>query len=282
MRTLAEYLPQVTAALDAEPESRLAISLDLLNNTDDVWDIGLDLVENYAGSADLAELADVQAYDVSRFRRATGILNGEVLLDGTSYLNLAGNVRALGGSLRTDNTDAAARELVARIIANERVLGWLTSARYGQKIRRLAFGYRGGPDLEANIAHIEATLDSDPDGRLALSLDNLLACEPGRPIGIELIQEYARETDPAALSGELAADVARLRRATAILRGRITLGGMTYSNLQANVHDMMASLSNFATSTEARDLAMRIASAVPSLAADIAVDIADSAARPSF
>ncbi|HEX9086472.1 MAG TPA: hypothetical protein VF867_02970, partial [Arthrobacter sp.] len=240
------------------------------------------LVGSYAGGADLAELSDVQAYDVARFRRATGILNGEVLIDGVSYRDLAANVRALGGSLRAECTDAAARELVARIIANERVLGWLVAARYGQKIRRRSHGHRGGPDLAENIAHIEATLDSDPDCRFALSLDNLLACEPGRPLGIELIQDYARETDPATLTGQLAADVARLRRGTAIRRGRILLDGMTFDNLEANVDGMMGSLSNFATSTEARDLVMRIVAAVPSLAADIAAEIADNAARPGF
>lgn len=282
MITLAEYLPQVAAALDTEPEARLAISLDLLNNAQDSWDIGLDLVESYARSADTAELTIVQAIDVARFRRAAGILRGEVLLDGTTYGNLAVNVHALGGSLRTDSTDTAARDLVARIITNEPALGSLVADRYGQKIRRLAFGYRGGPDFEENIANIEATLDSDPDGRLALSLDNLSASEPGCPLGLELIQDYARDTDPATLTGQLAADVARLRRATAILRGRITLDGMTYSNLQANVHGMMGSLSNFATSTHARDLAVRIVAAVPSLAADIAADIADNAGRPGF
>lgn len=272
----------IAAALEAEPELRLAISLENLNKAEDTWDIGLDLVESYARSADPAELSDVQAYDVARFRRATGILNGEVLIDGISYRDLTANVRVIGGSLRAECTDAAARDLVAKIITNERVLGWLAAARYGQKIRQLAFGYRGGPDLEENITYIEATLDSDPDGRLALSLYNLYSSEPGRPIGIALIQEFARETDPATLTGGLAADVGRLRRATDILRGRILLDGMTFDNLAANVHGMMGSLSNFATSTEARDLVVRIAAAVPSLAADITADLADKANRPAF
>jgi len=282
MKTLAEYAPQATAALDTEPESRLAISLDNLNCAGDSWDIGLDLVASYAGGADPAELTDVQVYDVLRFRRASGILSGDVLLNGATYRNLTGNVRALGGSLRADSTNAEARDLVARIIKNERVLGWLAGARYGQKIRQLAFGYRGGPDLEGHIAYIEETLDSDPDGRFAISLDNLRGSETGRRLGIDLVHDYARDTHPAAMTGQLAADLARFRRATAILQNRITLGGMTFGNLQANVHDMMGSLGNFATSTEARDLAVRIVAAVPSLAADIAAQIADSAARTSF
>ncbi|HEX9085893.1 MAG TPA: hypothetical protein VF867_00015, partial [Arthrobacter sp.] len=89
MTALADNVTQVAAALDTEPEARLAISLENLNLAEDSWDIGLDLVGSYAGGADLAELSDVQAYDVARFRRATGILNGEVLIDGVSYRDLA-------------------------------------------------------------------------------------------------------------------------------------------------------------------------------------------------
>lgn len=264
---LSDYMPQALAALDADPDSRLAISLDNLNRADDKHLIGLDLVKSYMRQACLSALTISQNHDIARYRRARDILTGKVRLeDGTSYRNLWINVRDLGGDLLGLESDGEARALIGRLAASEPVLGLLIADRYDQKVRQRRPGYRGGPNLEDHLADIERTLDSDPEGRLAVSLDNLLGKEAGRRLGITQIVDYVRGTDPAGLTGQLAADVTRFRRALGILDEQITLGGLTFFNLQANVRDMMGDLENFVTSTEARDLAARIAGAVPALA----------------
>jgi hypothetical protein len=270
---LAEYMPQALAALDAVPESRLAISLDNLNRADDRYMIGLDLVKSYIRKADPEALAPEQNDDIARYRQARDIISGRVRLGGgLSYRNIRTNVYHLAGNILDLTDDTEARALFARLVEGEPVLGWLIADRYDQKIRERAPGYRGGPDLEDRITDIEETLDADPEGRLALSLDNLAGKDAERRLGINLIMDYVRATDPDTLTGQLADDVSRLQRATAIIDNKIELGGrgLTFYNLEANVHDMMGSLSNFATTTEARDIARRIVAAVPELAADIA------------
>lgn len=270
---LAEYMPQALAALDAVPESRLAISLDNLNRADDRYMIGLDLLKSYIRKADPATLSPEQNDDIARYRRARDILSGRIRLGGdSSYRNIRANVYHLAGDIRDLTDDAEARALVARVVKREPVLGWLIADRYDQKIRERSPGYRGGPGLEDHIPDIEESLGAHPEGRLALSLDNLAGEDAERRLGINLIMDYVRATDPDTLTGQLADDVGRLQRATAIIDNKIKLGdrGLTFENLEANVHDMMGSLSNFATTTEARDITRRIVAAVPELAADIA------------
>lgn len=133
---LAEYMPDVLAALEAEPGSRLAISLDNLKHTGDSYLIGLDLVMAYLRQADPDAIAPGVASDVARFRRASGILNGRVPLGGDlSYGNLRVNIHDLGGSIRDLADDSEARGIVVRILASEPVLGWLLADRQERKGR---------------------------------------------------------------------------------------------------------------------------------------------------
>lgn len=263
---LADYL----TILDTEKSSLLAVSLDNLLAADDTHDIGLDLVDSYTRAADPAALSHGQNYLISLFRRAADILSGDVLLGGMTYRALRGKVREAGGKLEEQASDREARDLLAAIIDGEATLGWLVADRYHQKIRKQEPGYRGGPDLEDHLQDIQDTLSADPDGRLAVSLSNLLGSRTGGRFAIELIIDFVSGANPEELTGQLARDVTRLKRAIAILRGEITLDGMTYRNLHANVQDMMGNLNNFATSTEARDIALRIIDGVPALAAEIA------------
>lgn len=267
---LTEYLPSAHAALDTVPDAHFAISWNNLGDADDGFMIGLDLVKSFMRAANPAELTDAQRKDITLVRRAEEILAGHVPLDGgTSLGNLRFNLYSLGGNLKDLVTDGEARQLIQRVVASEQVLTWLVSDRYSQKIRRTAPGYRGGPILEEHLRHIEETLDSDPEGRLALSLENFGYTEYTRREGVSLVRAYVRSADTTVMEGQLAADVRRLKRASAILENQITLGGMTFSNLAANVRDMMGDLSNFATTTEARDIVRRIVAAVPALRHEI-------------
>jgi hypothetical protein len=133
---LADYMPDALAALDAEPDSRLAISLDSLNHTGDRYLIGLDLVRVYLRKADPASIAPGLAPDIARFRRAGDILRGRVPLGGDlSYGNLRVNIHDLGGNIRDLADDSEARGIVNRILASEPVLGWLVADRQEQKGR---------------------------------------------------------------------------------------------------------------------------------------------------
>jgi hypothetical protein len=133
---LADYMPDVLAALDAEPESRLAISLDALNHTGDRYLIGLDLIHVYLRKADPGAIAPGLAPDIARFRRASDILGGRVRLGGDlSYANLRINIHDLGGNIRDIVGDSEARGIVSRILASEPVLGWLVADRQERKAR---------------------------------------------------------------------------------------------------------------------------------------------------
>ncbi|QOD05832.1 hypothetical protein [Pseudarthrobacter sp. BIM B-2242] len=267
---LAEYLPMAVKALDAVPESRLAISLDNLNRSEDTQLIGLDLVKGFVRAADPEHLTEAQKADVALFRRAQDIQAGRVLLGrDESCRNIRRNVFDLGGRLGDLATEGEARALVRRIVDSEPVLRWLVADRYQQKIRLRNPGYRGGPNLEDHLADIERTLDSDPEGRLAVSLRNLIHSENAHWEGVGVVGAYVRGAKAETLDSKLADDVRRLQRAWDIVGGDIKLEGMTLHNLQANVHDMMGDLSNFASAAEAREITKRIISAVPSLAAAI-------------
>lgn len=256
--------------LDSTKGSLLAVSLDNLLAADDTHDIGLDLVGSYTRAADPVALTRGQNYLISLFRRTADILSGDVLLGGMTYRALRSKIREAGGELEARASDREARDLVAAIIEGEPSLGWLVADRYQQKIRKVEPGYRGGPDLEDHLQDIQGTLASDPEGRLAVSLDNLLGSRTGGRLGIVEVTDFLRGANPEDFTGQLAMDVTRLKRAAAILRGEINLAGMTYLNLSANVQDMMGDLGNFATSTAARDIARRIIDGVPALAAEIA------------
>jgi hypothetical protein len=133
---LADYMPDALAALEAEPDSRLAISLDSLNHTGDRYLIGLDLVRVYLRKADPASIAPELAPEIARFRRAGDILRGRVPLGGgLSYGNLRVNIHDLGGNIRDLADDSEARGIVSRILASEPVLGWLVADRQEQKGR---------------------------------------------------------------------------------------------------------------------------------------------------
>lgn len=269
---LAEYMPMALAALDAFPESRLVISLDNLKRADDTDLIGLDLVEGFVRGAAPQHLTEAQREDIELFLRCKDIIAGRILLDGgESYRNIRRNVFDLGGRLGDLTSEGEARALVKRIIDSEPVLRWLVADRYQQKIRQRRPGYRGGPDLEANLVHIERTLDSDPEGRLAVSLRNLRHEETAHWEGVDVVREFVLMPGAAeAKDGTPAGDILRLKRAWDILEGRIKLEGMTFHNLQANVYDMMGDLSNFASAGEAREVSWRIISGVPALSAAIA------------
>lgn len=134
---LADYIPDAIAALDAEPESRLAISLDSLNHADDRHLIGLDLVKVYLRRADPDTIAPGLAAEIARFRRAGDILRGQVPLGGgLSYRNLRNNIYDLGGSIRDIADDSEARGIVSRILASEPVLGWLVADRQERQGRQ--------------------------------------------------------------------------------------------------------------------------------------------------
>ncbi|HEX9227527.1 MAG TPA: hypothetical protein VF885_12865 [Arthrobacter sp.] len=263
-------LPSMLTLLGSHPHSRLIISLDNLLQADDTRAIGLDLVRSYARAADPEVLTRGQNHLIGRFRHAVDILSGDVQLGGLSYETLRENIRQAGGTFEDEETDTEARGLVAAIVEGEPALGWLVADRYEQKIRTREPGYRGGPDLEDHIQDIRRTLASDPDGYLAVSLDNLTGSDTGSRLGIDQVTDFVRLAAPEDYPGQLGKDVARLKRAAAILRDEITLGGLTYFNLRANVYGLMGSLGNFATSTEARDIARRIIAGAPALAAEIA------------
>lgn len=247
--------PTLQAALDSEPDSRLAISLYNLNSADDALLIGLDLVNSYARTTDPVTLTGEQATDVARFRRALDILGDQVLL-AENYYNLPGKF----GSL-TSGTEAA-REMVQRIVAAEPVLARIVSDRCTQQTR--------GRLIEpAYLGYIESTLDSDLDARLAISLDRLDHEDISRA-HVREVRAWVKDVDLSTLTGQLANDAGRIRRATEILADRILLEGMTFWNLQINVRDLGGSIYDYATSTPAREIVDRIAAAAPGLAEMIA------------
>lgn len=269
---LAEYLPMALKALDAVPESRLAISLDNLNRSEDAHLIGLDLVKSFARAADTNALTEEQKADLALFRKCQDIAAGRIRLgEEVTYPNMRRNFYDLGGSLSDLVTDSEALALVKRVIEAEPVLRWLVADRYQQQIRKRTPGYRGGPELDDHIVDIERTLDADPDGRLAVSLRKLLHSGDVDSGVIDVVKTYVLSPDVAeSQDGQLADDILRLQRAFEINMGWIELGGMTLDNLAANVRGMMGELSNFVTAAEARGILNRIIAAVPSLARDIA------------
>ncbi|MFC9352846.1 hypothetical protein [Arthrobacter sp. NPDC057013] len=198
-----------------------------------------------------------------------GILAGTSQLDGTTYAELANSLHQRGDSILDLADDTEARATVTQIVESEPVLGRLVADRRQQHIRQPG-GLVPGGDLKAFLPAIEATLNSDPDARLAISLDHLRRTDDAWDAGLSEVLQYVRETELRALTGQLAEDAVRLRRAAAILGERILLDGMTYWNLQCNIAGVGGSIFNFATATEARDLARRIAAAVPGLADIIA------------
>lgn len=117
---------------------------------------------------------------------------------------------------------------------------------------------------------IEETLASEPEGRLAISLELLRLSENPTDAGIDSVWQYVRETAPDILTGQLAEDVAALNRAIDIIAGRVLLNGMTYWNLQCNIGGLGRSIYDFETAEPARRIVRRIIAAVPELAADIA------------
>jgi hypothetical protein len=268
-------LTDYETALASDSVTSLAASLEALLGADDTYDIGLGLVQGYARAADMDRLPAAQRTRVGLFRRAASILDGDTLVGGVTYGTLRANSTIAGRRLTDHVSDAEARELIASVINGEPALGWLVADRYEQKIRSREAGYRGGPDLEEHIQIIQDTLDSDPEGRLAVSLDNLVGSNTGRRLGINVVEDFVRGADPEAFTGALRADLTRLKRAYGILRNEIALGGLTYVNVEANVYGMMGKLGNFATSTEARDIIHRIIAGVPVLAVLAAAAAAD-------
>lgn len=261
---LSEYLPTVLAALDAEPESRLAIALDSLDRPGDRWLLGLDLVESYVRTTEPDTLAGNQAGDLSRFRRVKEIISGRVKVGEFTYRTLQQHVVDLGGQLHELVPDREARALIQRIAAGEPVLGRLIADRQAQAIRA-----QGSEDLEESLPIIEDILGSDPDARLAISLEKLSLVD-NRPKGLDEVRMYVRDVDLSALSGQLSDDAWRIRRATEILAGRTLLKGMTYWNLRCNIGGLGGSIYNFSSTAEARDLVLRVAAAAPGLADRIA------------
>lgn len=127
---LADYMPDVLDALDAEPDSRLAISLECIS-ANDYRLTGVDLAQLYVRKADPGRIAAAGlGKDIDRLRRANDILRGRVLLGGgITYSNLRINIYDLGGNIRKLADDSEARGIVARILASEPVLGWLVADR---------------------------------------------------------------------------------------------------------------------------------------------------------
>jgi hypothetical protein len=270
MVSLESYLPGALAELDAEPTSRLAVSLDNLRRADDLGLIGFDLFEAYLRRIDPGDLPEGIGSDVARYRRAKEVLEGRVTLGGgTGYANLRVNLTGLGGRLRLLADETEARALVNRVIAVEPALALLVEDRRERKVREQSIGYRGGPVLEDHIEDIRNTLASDPDGCLAVSLGNLVFSDAFHWAGVTDVLAFIRETDPAGLPAPAAAALARLQRASAILGDRIPLADMTYSNLETNVHGMMGRLRNFAPATEARILLHGIIATAKNRIADL-------------
>jgi hypothetical protein len=249
--------PTVLAALDSEPDSRLAISLHNLGRADDALLLGLDLAKSYARTTDPATLAKEQAADVVRLRRAMELTKTvkDRVFNVCHRKNTDPAIRALASGTE-------AREIVQRIVAGEPVLARIASDRYTQQTRdRLT-----NPEY---LGYIESTLDSDPDARLAVSLSRLVHEDISRAY-VQEVKAWIKDVDLTMLEGQLADDAGRIRRATGILSHQILLDGMTFGNLEANVRDLRGRLSDFATSTPAREIIDRIAAAVPGLADRIA------------
>lgn len=76
------------------------------------------------------------------------------------------------------------------------------------------------------LLQVQATLDGEPAARLAVSLDNLGNADDAHLIGLDLVEGYARTTDPLILTAEPAATVALLRCAIDILAGTSQLHGI--------------------------------------------------------
>lgn len=93
------------AALDAQPDSRLPISLDSLNHANDRRLIGLDLAWVYLRWADPGTIAPALAPDIVRFRHASDTLHGWVLLGGgLSYRRQSTGMRVLLIAVLTADT----------------------------------------------------------------------------------------------------------------------------------------------------------------------------------
>jgi hypothetical protein len=138
-------------------------------------------------------------------------------------------------------------------------------------------GDPGGLNLADLLPVIEETLDSEPEARLAISLELLRLSENPTDVGTNEVCRYVREVDPETLTGQLAPDVAAVRRAIDIAADRVPLNGMTYWNLQCNIGGLGGSIYNFATAEPARVLIRRIIASVPALAAEIAAAEPDTA-----
>lgn len=95
--------------------------------------------------------------------------------------------------------------------------------------RRPGAAHMGGMNRDDYTPTVLEALDSDPDARLAISLYNLSYADEALLIGLDLVKSYARTTEPAALAGDQAVDVARFRRALDILDGYVLLDGKTWS-----------------------------------------------------
>jgi hypothetical protein len=105
-----------------------------------------------------------------------------------------------------------------------------------------------------------------PNRGRAWRLYNLSRADDALLIGLDLVKGYARTTDPSIVAGELAADVAGLRRALEILAGHVLLNGLTFSNLHLNGNDLSGKFRSLASGTDAREMVQRIVAAEPVLA----------------
>lgn len=263
---LADYLPRAEAILDAESVGRLAVSVDRLRRSANPTHThaGYDIVTAYARTTDPVTLTGAQAADVAALRRALTIIAGGTPLEGsTTYPNLRAILERRGGDIRDLADDAEALALFSRIAVGEPVLGRLIA----DGVERLRIsGGASDPSrvmtLEDYRPDAEAALDSEPEGRLAISLERLRRSESA-PDYIHDVILFSRRHDPETLTGQLAEDAAAVRRAIDIIAGRLPLAGMTYWTLQTNLGSLGASIYDFATDATAREIFARIATAMP-------------------
>lgn len=127
------------------------------------------------------------------------------------------------------------------------------------------------PDTMTEFLNVtRAKVEADPEARFAIALDHLTYGGDSHRLGVDLVRNYARRTDPAVLDGRTAADVAQLLRGLNILTRRSKVLGGHYGELATSVRDAGGSLFNWQNDQPARDVVVRIAASDPWLTKAIA------------
>jgi hypothetical protein len=122
----------------------------------------------------------------------------------------------------------------------------------------------------AMLKTMKSRIDSDPDARFAISLDRLAYAKDNHLLWTDLVRTFIRNVDRTTLTGNLAQDVATLRRGMRAVTGRKDVLGSCYGALAVAVRGAGGSLLDFETDALARESHRRIGAAEKELARRIA------------